>query len=172
MKNVKRITKAQLVEMLRNWNHGAQPASLQYVTSPRLNKEGKVKFGTVTRIANMGIMLGYNYQNSVNNQLERENEMRDFMAQKLWRGKGERISAALATHVEKGSFYLSYKKQQTFKSFHFDTALNFIPTSLLKPYFPVNNYASQGTAKPVYHREVSIDNVRKLKFKKCTYEII
>jgi len=172
MKNTIKITKAQLVSMLQNWNYGAQPAAVQYSTTPKLNKEGKARFGDVTRIANIGIMLGYNYTNSVNNQRERENEMRDFMAQQLWRGKGKRLSPCLSTHVEKGTFYMSYKAQQTFKSFHFDSVLNLIPIALLKPYFPVNNYASQGTDKPVYHREISIDNIRRLKFKKTTYELI
>ena len=172
MKNTIKITKAQLVQMLKDWSHGAQPAALQYVTTPKLNAEGKARFGEVTRIANMGIMLGYNYTNSVNNQRERENEMRDFMAQQLWRGKGKRLSPALATHVEKGTFYLSYKKQQTFKSFHFDTALNFIPTALLKPFFPVYKSKSQGVMQVVYHREISIDNIGRLKFKKTTYELI
>jgi hypothetical protein len=172
MKNKVRISKAQLVQMLKEWNHGAQPAAVQYVTTPRLTKEGKMKFGDVTRIANIGIMLGYNYTNSVNNQREREDEMRDFMSQPLWKGKGKRISAALSTHVEKGTFYMSYKAQQTFKSFHFDSALNFIPVSILKPYFPVSSNASQGTETAIYHREISIANIRRLKFKKTTYEII
>ena len=172
MKNTIKITKAQLVQMLKDWNHGAQPAAVQYVTSPKLNKEGKARFGEVTRIANIGIMLGYNYTNSVNNQLERENEMRTFMSQPLWKGKGKRLSPALSTHIEKETFYMSYKAQQTFKSFHFDTALNLIPVALLKPFFPQSNNASQGTDKPVYHREISIDNIRRLKFKKTTYELI
>ena len=172
MKDTRKITKAQLITMLLNWNHGAQPAACQYVTTPKLNKEGKVRFGDVTRIANVGIMLGYNYTNSVNNQRERENEMRDFMAQQLWRGKGKRLSPALATHVEKETFYMSYKAQQTFKSFHFDTALNLIPLALLKPFFPPKTNHSQGTEKAVYHREISIDNIRRLKFKKTTYELI
>ena len=172
MKNTVKITKAQLVQMLKDWNHGAQPAAVQYVTSPKLTKEGKNRFGEVTRIANIGIMLGYNYTNSVNNQLERENELRTFMAQQLWKGKGKRLSAALSTHIEKGTFYMSYKAQQTFKSFHFDTALNFIPVALLKPFFPTYENKSQGTKKEVYHREISIDNIRRLKFKKTTYELI
>jgi len=172
MRNTVKITKAQLVEMLLNWSHGAQPAAVQYVTTPKLNKEGKARFGEVTRIANMGIMLGYNYTNSVNNQREREDELRTFMAQQLWKGKGKRLSAALATHIEKETFYMSYKKQQTFKSFHFDTALNFIPVALLKPFFPQSNNKSQGVKKEVYHREISIDNIRRLKFKKTTYEIV
>lgn len=173
MRNTVKITKVQLISMLMNWSFGAQPASVQYITTPKLNKEGKNRFGDVTKIANVGIMLGYNYQNSVNNQRERENEIKDFMAQQLWKGKGKRLSPCLAMHKEKETFYMSYKSQQTFKAFHFDTVLNFIPVALLKPYFPVNNSAKyQGVEKAVYHREISIDNIKKLKFRKTTYEII
>jgi hypothetical protein len=173
MKNTEKITYAQFIEMLKNWNHGAQPASLQYVTEPKLNKDGNLKFGTVTKIANVGVMVGYCYENSVNNQLEREAKEREFVSQPLWNGKGKRISLALSTHIEKGTFYLTYKAQQTFKSFHFDTALNLIPISLLKPYFPQSDPAKyQGTEKAVYHREIAIENIRRFKFKKVTYELI
>jgi len=173
MKNTVKITKRQLIDMLLNWSYGAQPASVQYVTTPKLNNAGKVKFGDVTKIANVGVMLGYNYQNSVNNQRERENELQDFMAQPLWKGAGKRLSPCLAKHEAKGTFYMSYKSQQTFKAFHFDTVLNFIPLALLKPFFPQSDTAKyQGLEKAVYHREISIDNIRKLKFKKTTYELI
>lgn len=172
MRKTEKITKAQLIQLLLNWNYGAQPAAVQYVTSPKLNKEGKAKFGDVTRIANIGIMLGYSYSSSIVKQKERENKLAEFMAQPLWNGKGKRLSPALSTHIDKGTFYMSYKAQQTFKSFHFDTALNLIPVALLKPFFPVNNYKSQGTDKPIYHREISIDNIRRLKFRKTTYELI
>ena len=173
MKNTIKITKREFIEMLKNWNFGAQPVSLQYVTEPKLNKEGKNRFGSVTKIANVGGMVGYVYENSVNNQLEREEKEREFKAQPLWNGKGKRISTALSTHVEKETFYLTYKAQKTFKSFHFDTALNLIPIALLKPYFPQSDPAKyQGTEKAVYHREISIDNVRRFKFKKTTYELI
>ena len=173
MKNTIKITTVQLIEMLLNWSFGAQPASAQYVSSPKLNKEGKAEFGEITKIANVGIMLGYNYENSVNNQRERENELRDFMAQKLWRGKGKRLSPALAIHEEKGTHYMSYKLQQTFKSFYFDSVLNFIPKSLLKPFFPQYDTAkAQGVEKAVYHREIKVENIRKLKFRNTTYVIV
>ena len=173
MKNTIQITTAQLIEMLRTWAFGAQPASLQYVTSPSITKAGKEEFGMVTKIANIGCMIGYSYENSVNNQREREGELRDFMSQKLWKGFGSRISTALATHDTKGTFYLTYKKQQTFKSFHFDGVLNFIPHAMLRPYFkPYVAPKNQGVDKPVYHREIGIENVRKLKFKKTTYVIV
>jgi len=173
MKDNVKITKTEFIEMLRNWNFGAQPVSIQYVTTPKLTKEGKIKFGAVTKIANVGGMVGYVYENSVNNQLERENKEREFKAQQLWNGKGKRISTALSTHIEKNTFYLTYKAQQTFKSLHFDTTLNLIPVSLLKPFFPQSDPAKyQGTEKAVYHREISVDNIRRFKFKKKTYELI
>ena len=173
MKNTIKITKAQLVSMLQNWSFGAQPASVSYITTPKLNAEGKAMFPEgITRIANMGIMLGYNYTNSVNNQRERENELRDFMAQPLWKGKGKRISAALSFHNEKGTYYMSYKKQQTFKSFYTDFFLNPLRFVDIKQFFPVYKNKSQGVMQEVYHRELSIENIRKLKFRKTTYVIV
>lgn len=172
MRNTKEITVSELREMLLNWNHGAQPASIQYITSPSLTKDGKEKFGNVTKIANIGAMVGYKYENSVNNQRERENELRDFMAQPLWKGKGRRLSTALSEHMEKGTSYLTYKKQQTFKAFHLDSVLNFIPLAILRPYFkPYTPPKNQGVKKPVHHREILLENVRKLKFKGTTYVI-
>jgi len=170
MKNSIQITKVQLIEMLKNWK-GAQPASISYVTNPKLTKEGTQKFGIVTKIANVGVMIGYSYENAVNNQLEREEKERDFLAQSLWNGKGKRISLALSTHIEKNTYYLTYKSQQTFKSYYFDSALTLIAHNMIKMFFPPNKPTNQGTETAIYHREISIDNVRKLKFKKMTYII-
>jgi hypothetical protein len=173
MKNSVKITVNQLIEKLATWNKGAQPASIQYVTEPDLTKEGKQRFGNITKIANIGAMIGYSYENSVNNQREREEKLTNFMAEPLWKGAGMRISTALAMHKTTKKFYLSYKKQQTFRSFHFDQALNFIPSKILAPFFKSQgSYDKQGVDKPVYHREISIENVKRLKFGGVTYEIV
>jgi len=172
MKNTITISKSQFIEMLRNWNYGAQPVSIQYITEPKLTKEGKMRFGEVTKIANVGGFVGYIYENSRNNELEKNNAERDFVSQPLWNGKGKRISLALSTHIEKGTFYLTYKAQQTFRSFHFDSVLNLIPNALIKQYFPASAPSvHNGVESKVYHREISIDNVKRFKFKKTTYEI-
>jgi hypothetical protein len=173
MKNTKKITVNEFVEMLKNWNKGAQPVSIQYVTEPKINAMGKARFGEVTKIANVGGMVGYCYENSVNNQLERENKEKDFISQPLWKGKGKRLSTALSMHVEKRTFYLTYKAQQTFKSFHFDSVLNLIPNALIKQYFPQSDPAKyQGTNTAVYHREIAVENVRRFKCQGETIEII
>lgn len=174
MKSTVKITRNQLVEMLLNWNYGAQPVSIQYVTQPKLNKEGKARFGTITKIANVGGMVGYCYESSVNNQLEREGKEREFLSKPLWGGKGQRLSLALSRHIEKGTYYMTYKAQQTFRSFHFDSALNFIPYVTLKPFFPDSTPKNQGVEEgnEIHHREISIENIKKIKFKKITYEIV
>ena len=172
MKNQVEITKTELVNMLTEWKFGAQPASIQYITEAALTKEGKKTFGTVKKVANVHCMIGYNYQNSVNNQRAREEELKNFMAQPLWRGAGSRVSTALATHNTKGTFYLTYKKVNTMKSFYFDADGNMLTTEELKSYFkPVYKPTNQGIEKVVNHREVGIDNVLKVKFRKTTYVI-
>lgn len=171
MKNSITITKQELIEMLKNWSFGAQPASIAYVTNPKLNAEGTKKFGQITKIALVGGMIGYSYENAVNNQLEREEKERDFLSQSLWNGKGKRLNLALSTHTEKNTYYLTYKQQQTFKAYYFDSALSLIAYNMIKTFFPDNKPKNQGTETAIYHREISIDNIRKLKFKKMTYII-
>lgn len=174
MKTTVKISKAEFVKMLLTWNLGAQPVSIQYVTEPKLTAEGKKHFGTVTKIANVGGMIGYSYENSVNNQLEREHKEREFMAQPLWKGAGKRLSTALSVHIEKETFYLTYKSQQTFKSFHFDSSMSFIPYSQIKPFFPASKPTNQGVneGNEIHHREIKIDNVKRVKIKKVTYELV
>jgi len=171
--NEKKLTRNEFIDFLKNWRFGAQPVSIQYETEPKLTAEGKKKFGTITKLANVGGMVGYCYENSVNNELERENKEREFIAQPLWNGKGKRINLTLSTHIEKGTYYLTYKAQKTFRSFHFDDALNFIPTSIIKAYFPSSKPQNQGVneGKEVYHREISIENVKRFKCRKITYII-
>lgn len=174
MKKVK-ITKQELISMLKNWKYGAQPCSIQIVTKPKLTKIGKQRFGEIVKLSIIGGMLGYCYENSVNIQQKREgvyNPVNAFIAQPLWNGKGKRINHVLSQHVETNKIYLSYKFQQTFKSLYLDKDLNVISKENLKGCFYDNTPKNQGVETPVLHREVSIENIRKIKFRKTTYEIV
>lgn len=169
MKTTVEITENELVDLLTN-NKGATPISLQYVTKPKINKEGKNIFGEVTRIANIQAFLGTNYENSVNRQLQREEKEAKFEAKPLWNGKGIRINFSLAKHSETGKFYMSYLPLKTLKSFHFDQFTNLIPNDVVKQYFyQSSNNNQQGTEKEIFHREIGIENIRKFKMKGCTY---
>jgi hypothetical protein len=176
MKNAVKITVEQLKEMLLNWNYGAQPVSVQYVVEPDfLNKECKENYANVRKFAHVGGMVGYVYQNSVNNQLEREGKEREFISKPLWNGAGQRINTALSTHKVKGTFYMTFKPHTTYRSMYFDL-VDFVAYSnkfmrdFLKPFkAPTNQGVEEG--KEIFHREISLENITKLKLKKVTYII-
>ena len=166
MKNVIKINKEQLRQMLLDWNLGAQPFSIQYLTAPKINKHGKKLYGEVVKLANVGGMIGYDYESSMNRQLVREGKAPDFKRLPLWNGKGKHESVALVKHVDTKEKYLSYKYQQTFRSFLFDGLLNPISNEDLKEF-----YYKSSPRKDVEARTVKLDNIKKLKFKKTTYVI-
>ena len=135
----------------------------------------KKLFPTLKKIANVGGFVGYVYQNSVNNQLEREGKERDFLAQSLWNGKGKRISTALSTHTEKGTFYLTFKHQTTYRSFFIDGSNVVYSYGEIKPYLkpfvpPTNQGVSED--KVIFHREISLTNIKRFKFRGTTYVVI
>jgi hypothetical protein len=172
-KKTVKITRAELIQLLLTWNKGTQPASIQYVTTPKLNKEGRLKFGDVTKIAAIGGLLGYDYERSVNAQLIREHKTPDFKVKPLWNGKGIHVNTVLIQHIETQKYYISYKYQQTFKSYHFDTNMNYLQHAHVKPYFPISDTGSyQGLNEAVYNRTIAIENVRKIKMLGRTYEVV
>ena len=170
MKNATHITKEQLIDILKEFK-GCQTISIQYITEPKnLTKEGKEKYKNLYHIAAVNALLGYNYQNSVNNQRERENIDADFQAKPLWNGKGKHINACLATHTEKNEFYIVYKFNHAFKSLYINNYATVNITDL-KPYFKISENKSQGTETIIMHRLININNVRKIKLNKIEYII-
>ncbi len=173
MRNTVKITTAQLIEMLMNWNLGSQPATVQYATTPKINKDGKSVFGDLLKLGAVNCMIGYNYAKSVNNQRTREGKEADFEVEPLWKGKGIHLNSRIVKHIDTGVLYLSYKHERTLKSLHFDAVLNFIPSAMLKPYFYKSSKPQkQGVEEVVKPRTLKIENIRRLKFKKVTYEIV
>lgn len=173
MKNTVKITREELVKMLMDWNYGAQPAVIQSVTEPKIKAAGKAIYGTITKIGAVNCMLGFNYEAAVKRQLKREGkDPNTFEAKPIWHGKGERINSRLVRHTGTGELYISYKYERSLKAFHFDSVLNFIPKSILSNYFYASSNRSQGTDKEIKIRMMKIANIRKIKFKKTTYEII
>jgi len=189
VRKVIRVTVEQLQDMLLNWKFGSQPASVQYVTNPYLIPEGKEKFGKVTKIGSASIILGYDYENSVNKQRTREGVEEKFAAQPLWKGYGEVLSSTLAKRkvtkkkqvkgekfdIETGEviYYLRYKHEKSLRALHFDSAMAFLPSSLIKPFFkPYYGAKNQGVEKEVVARTLKLENVRRLRFRSMEIQVI
>lgn len=195
MKSTVKISTSELKDILFAWNFGAQPVSANIVTKPKMTAIGKELFGEITQISALQGMVGYVYENSVNNQLEREQMEREFIAQPLWNGAGKRVNTAMSSRVEKivvqtkrtkngiviqpeitkegqTFFYLTFKKDKTLKTYSFDINMNLLTKEQLAiALVPPSPSYQGGIEKKINHREIHIENVKKLKFRKTTYVI-
>ena len=175
MRQIIEITIPQLIILLTNWNFGAQPATIQYSSTPKINKAGKTLFGNILKLGAVNCIIDFDFAKAVNRRLTKEGKSADFVAQPLWKGKGVHINRRIVQHVDKGTVYLQFKYEKQLKSLHFDSVLNFIPSALLRPYMykqsaPTNQGVSEGAEiKP---RTLKIENIRRIKMKGVTYEVV
>lgn len=175
MRIIKKITLAELEQMLLTWNFGAQPATIQYQTEPKINKEGKLRFEGLMKIGAVNCMIDFDFEGAVNRRLKKEGKEANFKVQQLWKGKGQHVNRRLVKHVETDVKYLSYKYQRSLRSLHFDSALNFIPSVLLKPYFyksskPTNQGVNEGSE--ILPRTMKLTNIRKIRMMKTEFQIV
>lgn len=166
MKNLKmnvQMTENELLAMLDAWTRGTTTASVSYESTPKINKYGKETYGSLTKVAKIGCIIGYDYENSVNNQREREEMLRDFMSASLWGGNGERVTPATSRHKVSGKRYLTYKWQQTHEQSYFDADGNVVSSEDAKLCFYAKKpNASQGVDKVVNHREMALATIKEI----------
>ena len=68
-------------DFVNNINKGTFGIQMVSVTEPKMNKRNNPYYGRVQKITYMlNVMLGYNYENVVNNQLAREGKVANFVA--------------------------------------------------------------------------------------------
>ena len=138
---------------------GCPFASIVVETEPRMRKTDNPHMGTVKR-SSMAIQLGIVYENSVNNQRDRENvEERVEVQERRW---GQRIPKT--TMVEhNGSFYLEAKIVNVKETAYFNNGVE-IDAEELKPFLYVRKQSkTQGDEKPVVLRDFKMSSIRELK---------
>ena len=154
---MKTITLNQLADLLRNVTH-AQPIGFVALIDAKARKTGN-PFGTVLKLSKVQAFTGFDYERSVNRQLEREGSQLSFTAKE--RSWGERISPALAENH--GKLYLVAKVENTRKPVYLvKTAFGLLPIAkaLVSPFLPVSKPASnQGTDKEIVYRNYSLENI-------------
>lgn len=137
------------------------------VTDPRLLKTGN-PFRSAMKHTEQTAIIGFDYQNSVNNQLEREGEERDFIAQP--RQCGQRISVHFVQN--KGKFYLSYKGESV-KSVRYMNGNVQINDADIEPFKPKAYEPIQGgQEKTIIYRDIALDNIRWITMRGMTIEIV
>lgn len=166
---MKTIDQNTLVEKLRGIA-GAAPLTLSALIDARARKTNN-PYPEILKLSKVNGMTGFDYEKSVNRQLEREEKATDFEAQE--RAWGERISPAL---VKKGNaFYLVLKVERAFKPTFLVRQNNFlvaIAKEKIKEFLPAHKKAvSQGTEKEVVYRNYSLANIKYIAFEGEQYRV-
>lgn len=163
------ISKPSLENILQGVQ-GCQPVSIDIVTDPRMTKTNNPYLGTMKHNTINGL-IGFNYTNSVNNQLAREGQDKDFEAQpRKWGVRKGKLVYHTKDNEEK--IYIEVKVQSSGEPvFMFND--NEISKSLIEHYLPKHKKPAtqEGIDKEIIVRDVSFDSIKAIRVDGKEYEI-
>lgn len=149
---------------------GAEFVSLVSATRPRMLKKDRYtgepnRYGSVVKVSRISGLLGFRYENSVNNQREREGGERDFVAEpRRWgqivtRHDG-RPSPLIEHHSE---HYLEIKVEYSLGTTYLDEGGTERTFAELAGFLPQRSESPrQELDKPVILRDYALTSIRKL----------
>jgi len=165
------INEAEFIEMIEGGlTRGTMIVSFDATTDARLRKTGNPLKMPVVKVTRINGMIGYDYENSVNNQRNREDGERDFVAEpRRW---GVRKNRAFV--VNKGKFYLTVKCERVLEApEYFDAKGNLIEKDQVAPFLPKRKEgARQGVEKKVIHRDYALTSIDSITMNKQDYIIL
>lgn len=171
------ISSSNLISMMSNIK-GATICTIETETTPKMNKKGNALYGRVRKVSRGQFQFGYNYENAVNNRLEKQGDERTFEAQSRPYGTWV-VPNKVAEH--NGTIYLRFYKMsnQTAQETYFvdgrpataeeiDIIKFFTPASK-----PSATQAAEGlTDNQVKPCEYKASAIRKISINGAEYEIL
>ena len=160
------ISTEELIQFFQN-NKGSHPATLVTRTYPKLRKN--CPYSNVVKESRINVIMGFSYQNSVNNQREREDRDTDFIPLPLkW---GHHIVSLegkpLPVIEHKGETYLQVKVQKVLSSTYLVDDKP-IDESEISPYLPDRKEGErQEVDNPVIVRTFKLDSIQVIYAKGC-----
>ena len=171
MPKVQKITKQQLFSLL-NEIDGSKPTFVSFLsnTDARLKKTNNPYIGN-RKVSKVTGLLNFNYQNSVNNQREREGNEKDFVAKERKYGiKFDDYNGCLLHGSN--DIKLIVKVETTLKPKYIHNE-KLISKELIKPFLPSQSFApNQDLDKEVIYRNYDLSNIKKISFNKMVYKIV
>ncbi len=148
------ITTDELADRLRKQT-GTTFATLTTRTDARLKKTGN-PHGQVFKVSRVNVCIGHVYENSVNNQRQREGNGETFTAQaRQW---GEHAGGAIVEH--RGKVYLRCKVERSIMHRYEDTQGHLIDPDAIRPFMPAKRQAAtQGVEKEIIERSYYLDSI-------------
>lgn len=155
------MTQEQLVRTLMGLR-GATFVTFEAHTEPDIIAGSPFR-GVVRKVAVVNGTINFIYQNSVNNQREREDLTPDF--EPFPRKWGRRIPRTpLVVHQKDGEekYYLEVKVERSIQYEYRDNQGNVIPKEAVTPWLRPTGRSRQGVQKPVVLRDYTLTNVHNL----------
>lgn len=166
-----KITTEEATNIIQRNVKGTMAISIDAVTVPTLLKTGNPFNDNILKHCTMSGLIGFDYENSVNNQDKREGGEGNRVAQPRKWGV---LSDDRLFVLHKGKTYLQMKVQSSSLPVYTDLQGNEIPYESVKPFVPVKKASStqEGIEKEVIVRDVNMENVKSMRFIGQDYVII
>lgn len=165
-----KVTTPEIVNIIQRTVKGTMAVSVDAVTEPDMRKTGNPYYGRVMKHCTMNGLIGFDYENAVNNQAKREglDAEREAHPRKWGELTPDRL---FVTH--KGAYYLQMKVQTASDPVYFMDGKE-IAVDILKPFMPVKKASSTqaGLEKEIIVRDVKLENVKGMRFNGADYEIL
>jgi hypothetical protein len=178
---MKILTRSQLFDLITEISaSGASAVSLVMNTVPDIKKKNRITKGTtpseyfdIRKVSYVNGFLNFDYQNSVNRQLEREGQEADFKVQSAWfehvTGDARPIVRQKADHSK---IYVQVKCERVLDAKYILPNGDEVDSATLADYLPLpSKPKNQGTEKPIITFTVSLDNVTSFTAKGETYTV-
>jgi hypothetical protein len=168
MQVTKAITSSELIEILMKVQKGTF-ANILTETNVRMNKKNNQYFGLITKKSEIRVLLGSNYQDRVNNNLEKEEKDRDFIAESC--KVGNHVSECVLYNENTKLFYLQaeyFKEIKPKVEFYFNGKL--IEKELFEKFLPKETKPNQnGLTKKVNSISYKIQSIKEISLNKVKY---
>lgn len=161
----KAITTAQMINMIRD-QKGCTFATIRTNTDPKARKACPV--ANLRKISHLNVMIGFNYENAVNNQRTREQAEADFVSQpRKW---GKRVDLKTVEH--NGKVYLTTATLNHYETSYQDIQGNPVAKETVEPFMPVKKpSATQGTEKEIIYRDFDANNITEITMNGETFTV-
>ena len=166
-----KLNRNSLTDILANNNRGNEAINIVIRTVPKMKKTDNPYFGQITKVSVMNVNINFDYENAVNNRLQKEGKSRDFQsAPRSW---GTPI-AGTPLVVKEGTpnTYPNFRPIKTIEVKYFHNDGREIAKSDLEPWLPNRSGSSrQGTDETVQVRTVDVANIQSIKMRGQLYEL-
>ena len=163
--NMNTMTQDKFISEIRG-HKGCEIATIQTETIPKLLVAGKC-LGSIRKRSKMNVLIGFDYENSVNNQLGREDTEMEFIAKpRKW---GKRVDLKTVEH--KGNTYLTIQSLKCYDMEYVDSQGDTIPDEIVKPFLPKKSASRQGTSKEIVYRDFKVESIKEITFRGHTVTV-